>query len=76
MQCRRQGNKNLYTVLVRRADYCAAATAAHLDALYGGNVQLLVQTLADAGRLSFADMETLARWLDARAAESPEYDYD
>ena len=58
------------------ATVCALATAAHLDRLYGGDVQALVRTLADAGRLSFAAMETLARWLDARAAESPEYDYD
>ena len=72
----KQGNKNVYTPLVRRADYCALATAAHLDRLYGGDVQALVRTLADAGRLSFAAMESLARWLDARAAESPEYDYD
>lgn len=72
----KQGNKNVYTPLVRRADYCARATAAHLDTLYGGDVRGLVMTLADAGRLSFAEMETLARWLDARAAESPEYDYD
>lgn len=76
VSCSRQGNKNVYTPLVRRADYCAAATAAHLDALYGGDVQRLVQALADAGRLSFSAMESLARWLDARAAESPEYDYD
>ena len=76
VSCHRQGNKNVYQPLVRRADYCAAATAAHLDTLYGGDVQLLVQTLADAGRLSFSAMESLARWLDARAAESPEYDYD
>ncbi|WP_294497223.1 BlaI/MecI/CopY family transcriptional regulator [uncultured Gemmiger sp.] len=72
----RQGNKNVYTPLVRRRDYCARATAVHLDTLYGGDVQQLVRTLADAGRLSFAGMESLARWLDARAAESPEYDYD
>lgn len=76
VRCSRQGNKNLYTPLVRRQEYCAAATAAHLDRLYGGDVQLLVRTLADAGRLSFSAMESLARWLDDRAAESPEYDYD
>lgn len=72
----KQGNKNVYTPLAPRAAYCALATAAHLDRLYGGDVGGLVKTLADAGRLSFSAMERLARWLDARAAESPEYDYD
>ena len=51
-------------------------TAAQLETLYGGDIRQLVQALADTGRLSYAKMEGLARWLDARVAESPEYDYD
>lgn len=72
----RQGNKNVYTPLVRRETYCGAATAEHLEVLYNGDVRSLVKTLADTGRLSYAKMEALARWLDTRVAESPEYDYD
>lgn len=72
----RQGNKNVYTPLVRRETYCGAATAEHLEVLYGGDLRALVEALADTGRLSYAKMETLARWLDVRVAESPEYDYD
>lgn len=72
----RQGNRNVYTPLVRRETYCGAATAEHLEALYGGDLRALVEALADTGRLSYAKMEALARWLDVRVAESPEYDYD
>ena len=36
----------------------------------------MVAALSDSGRISNAEMERLARWLGAREAESPEYDYD
>lgn len=76
VRSQRQGNKNLYTPLVRRETYCGAATAQHLEVLYGGDLRAMVKALADTGRLSYAKMEALARWLDVRVAESPEYDYD
>lgn len=72
----KQGNKNIYTPLVRRVTYCGAASAAHLQRLYGGDLRAMLEALADTGRVSFTDMERLARYLDNRAAESPEYDYD
>lgn len=72
----KQGNKNIYTPLVRRVTYCGAVSAQHLRRLYGGDLRAMLGALADTGRVSFADMERLARYLDARAAESPEYDYD
>ena len=72
----RQGNKNVYTPLVRRETYCGAVSAAHLQRLYGGDARAMLGTLADTGRISYTAMERLARYLDARAAESPEYDYD
>lgn len=72
----KQGNKNIYTPLVRRTTYCGAVTAEHLQTLYGGDLRQLVAALADTGRVSYAQMERLARWLDNRVAESPEYDYD
>lgn len=72
----KQGNKNIYTPLVRRVTYCGAVSAQHLNRLYGGDLRAMLGALADTGRVSFADMERLARYLDARAAESPEYDYD
>ena len=50
----KQGNKNIYTPLVRS----------------------MVAALSDTGRITNAEMERLARWLDTRVAESPEYDYD
>ena len=59
----KEGNKNIYTPLVRRVTYCGAVSAIHLQTLYGG-------------RITNAEMERLARWLDTRVAESPEYDYD
>lgn len=72
----KQGNRNIYTPLVRRSTYCGAASAAHLQRLYGGDLRAMLGALADTGRVSFTDMERLARYLDNRAAESPEYDYD
>ncbi|MDD4850871.1 MAG: BlaI/MecI/CopY family transcriptional regulator [Gemmiger sp.] len=76
LRLEKQGNKNLYTPLIRKETYCGAVTAAHLNTLYGGDIRALVAALADTGRLSYANMEGLARWLDTRVAESPEYDYD
>ena len=72
----KQGNRNLYTPLVRRVTYCGAVTAAQLATLYGGDIRRLVEALADTGRLSNGKMEQLARWLDNRVVEHPEYDYD
>ncbi len=36
----------------------------------------MVAALSDTGRITNAEMERLARWLDTRVVESPEYDYD
>lgn len=72
----KQGNKNIYTPLVRRVTYCGAVSAAHLQTLYGGDLRSMVAALSDTGRITNAGMERLARWLDTRVAESPEYDYD
>ena len=72
----KQGNKNIYTPLVRRVTYCGAVSAAHLQTLYGGDLRSMVAALSDTGRITNAEMERLARWLDTRVAESPEYDYD
>ena len=59
----KQGNKNLYTPLVRRLTYC-------------GDLRRMVRTLADTGRLTYADTERLLRWLGEYQAENPEYDYE
>ena len=72
----KQGNKNIYTPLVRRVTYCGAVSAAHLQTLYGGDLRSMVAALSDTGRITNAEMERLARWLDTRVVESPEYDYD
>ena len=72
----KQGNKNIYTPLVRRVTYCGAVSAAHLQTLYGGDLRSMVAALSDTGRITNAEMERLARWLDTRVAESTEYDYD
>ena len=72
----KQGNRNLYTPLVRKQTYCGATSAAHLQRLYGGDARAMFAALTDTGRISFAALERLARYLDTRAAESPEYDYD
>ena len=72
----KQGNKNLYRPLVRQITYCGATSAQHLQTLYGGDLRKMLAALADTGRVSYAEMEHLARWLDTRVAESPEYDYD
>lgn len=72
----RQGNKNLYTPLVRRVTYCGAVSAGHLQALYGGDLRRMLTALTDTGRLSTAELERLLRWLDTYLAEHPEYDYE
>ena len=72
----KQSNKNIYTPLVRQVTYCGAVSAAHLRTLYGGDPRRMMEALADTGRITNAEMERLARWLDNRVAESPEYDYD
>ncbi len=74
VKCSKQGNKNLYTPLVRRATYCGAASAAHLQTLYGGDVRGLLAALDATGRLGRADAEHLLRWLDNWLAETQEYD--
>ena len=60
----KQGNKNIYTPLVRRVTYCGAVSAAHLQTLYGGDLRSMVAALSDTGRITNAEMERLARWLD------------
>ena len=72
----KQGNKNVYTPLVRRATYCGAASAEHLRTLYGGDARGMLAALTDTGRLSNPELERLLRWLDRYLAEHPEYDYD
>ena len=62
----KQGNKNIYTPLVRRVTYCGAVSAAHLQTLYGGDLRSMVAALSDTGRITNAEMERLARWLDTR----------
>ena len=71
-----QGNKHIYTPLVRRVTYCGAVSAEHLRTLYAGDPRRMMRALADTGRITNAELEHLARWLDDRVAQSPEYDYD
>ncbi len=71
----KQGNKNLYTPLVRRLTYCGAVSQAHLQTLYGGDIRAMVCALADTGRMTYADTERLLRWLTEYQAANPEYDY-
>ena len=70
----KQGNKNLYTPLVRRDTYCGAVSEAHLQTLYGGDVRGMLAALAATGRLERAQVHRLLRWLDGWLAENPEYD--
>lgn len=72
----RQGNRNLYTPLVRRVTYCGAVSDAHLRTLYGGDARRMLAALTDTGRLTTADLERLLRWLDSYLADHPEYDYE
>lgn len=72
----KQGNRNVYTPLVRRLTYCGAVSEAHLQTLYGGDLRALVRALADTDRLSYADIERLLRWLGEYQAANPEYDYE
>ena len=71
-----QGNKNLYTPLVRRATYCGAVSAAHLQTLYDGDLRGLTEALAATGRLDRTQVNRLLRWLDTWLAENEEYDYE
>lgn len=72
----KQGNKNLYTPLVRRLTYCGAVSQAHLQTLYSGDIRAMVRALVDTGRLTYADTERLLRWLAEYQAANPEYDYE
>ncbi|HIZ42063.1 MAG TPA: BlaI/MecI/CopY family transcriptional regulator [Candidatus Gemmiger excrementigallinarum] len=72
----KQGNKNLYTPLVRRLTYCGAVSEAHLQTLYGGDLRGFVRALADTDRIGYADIERLLRWLGEYQAANPEYDYE
>ena len=48
----KQGNKNLYTPLVRRLTYCGAVSQAHLQTLYGGELRRHRAASALADRIS------------------------
>lgn len=76
LRSEKQGNKNLYTPLVRRLTYCGAVSEAHLQTLYGGDLRALVRALADTNRIRYADIERLLRWLGEYQAANPEYDYE
>lgn len=76
VRAEKQGNRNLYTPLVRRLTYCGAVSEAHLQTLYGGDLRGLVQALADTNRIGYAEIERLFRWLGEYQAANPEYDYD
>lgn len=76
VRAEKQGNKNLYTPLVRRLTYCGAVSEAHLQTLYGGDLRAFVRVLADTERLGYADIERLLRWLGEYQAANPEYDYE
>ena len=54
---------------MRRVTYCGAVSAAHLQTLYGGDLRSMVAALSDTGRITNAEMERLARWLDTRVAD-------
>ena len=72
----KQGNRNLYTPLVRRLTYCGAVSQAHLEMLYGGDLREMVRALADTNRIGYAQIERLLRWLGEYQAANPEYDYE
>lgn len=72
----KQGNRNLYTPLVRRLTYCGAVSQAHLETLYGGDLREMVRALADTNRIGYAQIERLLRWLGEYQAANPEYDYE
>ena len=69
----KQGNRNLYTPLIRRQDYAAARFSALLEGLCGGSLCCLVDILENSGRLDLPAMEALRSHLDTLIAESPEY---
>lgn len=72
----KQGNRNLYTPLVRRLTYCGAVSQAHLETLYGGDLREMVRALADTNRIGYVQIERLLRWLGEYQAANPEYDYE
>lgn len=66
LKCEKQGKCNVYTPLVAREDYLKSEGASLLDRLYAGSVKELVASLADAGRLSGADVQELRAFLEAQ----------
>ena len=65
----KQGNKNIYTPLVRRVTYCGAVSAAHLQTLYGGDLRSMRYRIPDASpmlRWSVWPAGWTPAWLKAR----------
>ena len=69
----KQGNKNLYTPLVRRLTYCGAVSQAHLQTLYGGDIPALGGALAGTGRITPAAPARPLPRLTASPAAHPGY---
>ena len=71
----KQGNKNLYTPLVRRLTYCGAVSRRTADALRRCIPRHGVRP-GRHRRMTYADTERLLRWLTEYQAANPEYDYE
>ena len=72
----KQGNKNLYTPLVRRLTYCGAVSQAPLQTLYRGDLRAMVCAPAAPRRRTDSAPPRLLRWLTEYQAANPEYDYE
>ena len=72
----KQGNKNLYTPLVRRLTYCGAVSQAPMPSRDRGGIPPLVCTRADTRPPNNGHTQPLLRWLTEYQAANPEYDYE
>lgn len=68
-----QGNRNLYTPLVRREDYAAARLTELARLFGGGSLTGLLDALANAGQLDLPTMEGMRDHLNTMIADSPEF---
>lgn len=59
----KEGNRNIYRPLVEKQDYVAVENSSFLGKLHGNSLRHLVASMADANKLSKADIEELEEYL-------------
>lgn len=64
LTCDRGGKTNLYTPLIKKSDYQAAANRNFLERMYGNSVPRLVASLYESHCMTEEDVQSLREYLD------------